>query len=335
MLVENHRFKCTIKLLTESKIEELMQILGVPRKHWTVNTNFKTGEPYAMEYSIGTDKQSAYLKLGTMAAGYSDIATGNICQSDRFEGYHPEGTERYYTNASLLLHGNWFDNAVGFNFARLLAFLESTGYSPTELDVAYVDNLAVTELTDWLRVFGSYKDHVSGNIVRKQEIDLVIRAGTFIRAQIGLATSKTMYGTFYQRPDGLLRLELKFRKSEQIRDLLSHYEEKSATYHKAAVTVLVASLDILTADSKKSRNPADYVREPFYAAFIASQPPKFTWKAIAKQAATIEKSLSEEYSASLKKVAGKLQNTMSRYSGYKSADEILADLEELLRHIKT
>ena len=40
MHIENHQFKATIRALTESDLDELITILGIPRNLWHEKTNY-------------------------------------------------------------------------------------------------------------------------------------------------------------------------------------------------------------------------------------------------------------------------------------------------------
>jgi hypothetical protein len=301
MHIEVHRFKATLKILTESGLGLILEALGIPRQFWKEKRDLRTGELFALEYSLGSDTQSLYLRMGRLQVhSCMNPETGEVL--DCYPYAIPPGFEKYYMGGSLLIHGNFFDDATGFNFGRLLEILQATGYNPQELDVAYVDDLGVTTLDDWLNAFESWRNCVKGNIVKRQIISIVRDSGEFIRVQIGAATSRTAYGTFYRRPDGSLRLEIKYRKPEHIRQLLKPYdEEERAAFEKMALDVLVSSLDIVTPETFGDRKPT---RAAFYSAFLDSQPKRVKRQSKASQ--TTKSSVGKYYAARIQNAARRL-----------------------------
>jgi len=233
------------------------------------------------------------------------------------------------------LHGSFFDNATNFNLERLLKFLERVGHSTRELDIAFCDDQGITRIDDWLRVFDNYRKHVIGNIIRKQKILVVRDSGNFERVQLGAAKSKTMYGTLYVRPDGTIRLELKMRNAKQILELLNHYKEADhSEYNQMALSVLTASLDIITVESKKNRRPELYIREPFWNEFLASEPKKLRWKDIKKKSESSQKTFKGSFDTSLKTIVGRIYSMINRYAGHKSKSDIVEELLLVLGNIR-
>lgn len=333
MYIENHQFKATIRALTESDLEELTKILGIPRNNWNEKTNYQTGVIYGLQYAYGSAKQSVYIHTGKPSDNYMESTTRDIWVENQLI---PAGYEPYNMNAYLLLHGSYFDYAPNFNFERLLTFLKRVGSTPGELDIAFCDDLGVTNIEDWIRVFDSYRKHVIGNIIRKQKILVVRDSGHFERVQLGAACSKTMYGTLYVRPDGTIRLELKMRNSMQIQELLSHYtEDNRAEYHTAALAMLTASLDIITEESRRTKKPELYVREPFWAAFLASKPKKMKWKDLKKKSDACQKTLKESYDTSLKTIVGRINNLVNRFAGHKSSSNIAEELISAISNLRS
>jgi|GEM_PF-5395116 len=330
MYIENHQFKATIRALTDSDLDELIAILGISRCHWKEKTNYHTGSIYGLHYTYGTAKQSVYIHTGKPSNNYMNSTTRSIWNDTQ---QVPAGYEPYCTNAYLLLHGSYFDHVSTFNFERLLNFLERVGSTPGELDIAFCDDRCVTAIGDWLRVFDSYRKHVIGNIIRKQKILIVRDSGYFERVQLGAASSKTMYGTLYARPDGTIRLELKMRNSVQIQELLSYYsEDNRAAYHKAALEILTASMDIITEESRRTKKPELYAREQFWAEFLASHPKKLKWKDLKAKKETCQKTLKDSYDTSLKTIVGRINNLVNRFADHKTRNDIT---EELLTAIGT
>lgn len=324
MYIENHQFKATIRALTESDLEELIELLGIPKNLWKEKTNYKTGEIYGYQYAYGAARQSVYIYTGKLADNFMQPVTRDICIDKQFI---PTGYEPFYREAYLLLHGSYFDHATDFNFGRLLQFLARVGYSPRELDVAFCDDQGVTRLDDWLRVFDNHRKHIIGNIIRKQKILVVRDSGRFERVQIGAAKSKTMYGTMYLRPDGIIRLELKMRNAKQIIELLSYYKEDDRTaYHQMALSILTATLDVITEDTKRTRQPDLYIRERFWSEFLASKPKKLKWNDILKKTEASHKVLGESYNSSLKTIVGRIYNLVNRFDGYKGRINIVEEL---------
>lgn len=324
MYIENHQFKATIRALTESDLDELIEILGIPRNLWKEKTNYHTGAIYGLHYAYGTSKQSVYIHKGKLSENYMDSATRNIWVEKQLI---PAGYETYTTNAYLLLHGSYFDHASNFNFERLLNFLERVGSTPGELDIAFCDDRRISVIGDWLRVFDNYRKHVIGNIIRKQKILVVRDSGHFERVQIGAASSKTMYGTLYVRPDGTIRLELKMRSSIQIQELLSHYSEESrSAYNNVALELLVANMDLITEESRRTKKPDLYVREPFWAAFLASNPKKIIWKEQHKITDIRQSSLKTSYETSVKTIVGRINNLCNRFAAHKTGSDIAEEL---------
>lgn len=324
MYIENHQFKATIRALTESDLDELISILGIPRNLWHEKTNYKTEKMYGLQYAYGTAKQSVYIHIGKMADSYMHPTTRDICVDQQFI---PAGYEPFHREGYLLLHGSYFDHAPNFNLELLLNFLERVGHSSRELDVAFCDDQGITRLEDWLRVFDNYRKHVIGNLIRKQKILVVRDSGHFERVQLGAAKSKTMYGTLYLRPNGTIRLELKMRNAKQISELLENYKEDDRTaYHQMALCILTSTIDIITEDTKRTRLPNLYVREPFWSAFLVSDPKKLKWKEIKKKTEIRKKTLFDSYNTSLKSIVGRINSMANRYADHKNRKRIAEEL---------
>lgn len=176
-------------------------------------------------------------------------------------------------------------------------------------------------------MFDNYRKYVIGNLIRKQKILVVRDSGHFERVQLGAAKSKTMYGTLYLRPDRTIRLELKMRSAKQILELLSYYKEKDRTaYHQMALSVLTSTIDILTEDTKKTRQPELYVREQFWSTFLSSEPKKLKWKDVQKKSEAGQKSLEVSYNKSLKAIVGRIYNLANRFADYKNKNSITEEL---------
>lgn len=332
MYIENHQFKATIQALTESDLDELIEILGIPKNLWRLKTNYQTGVTYGLQYAYGSAQQSVYIHIGKRSENHMDTTSREVSIEKQLI---PAGFESYSINAYVLLHGSYFDHALNFNFERLLNFLERVGSTPGELDIAYCDDQVVTNIDDWLRVFESYRKHVIGNIIRKHRILVVRESGNFERVQIGAASSKTMYGTLYVRPDGTIRLELKMRNPEQIQKLLSYYfEENRLPYYNAALEVLTANMDLITEDSRRTKKPELYVREPFWAAFLASSPKKMKWKDLRKKKESCQASLKVSYDASLKTIAGRINSLVNRFAEHKTSSEIAEEVYAIVVNLR-
>jgi hypothetical protein len=323
MFIENHQFDFSISALTDIDLEELITLLGIPDNQYKHNNHHETKTLMSMEYGFGTAKRSVFIMLGKHKPQY--LMEQNTRAIVEYTCHVPKGYERYRPRVSVELHGSFFDNSPDFNLSRLLKFLERTGYNPKALDIAYCDDQHRTKITDWLRVFRKYSNHCLGNIVLKGKIYPVEPNGLFQQVNIGNAGTKTgAYGTLYQRPD-YIRLEIKYRGSDFIRmELLSRYDDQDREpYFKAALSALITNLDIVTATSKKARDPVKYIREPFFQRFLDSEPARVSLKELkeAMQASNNE-SRESKLTRKAKRLAGAWNNLARELTDLTSLDEL-------------
>lgn len=334
MQIELHEFY-TAAPMTDADLTELVKLLKIPKKLYTTKRHYQTGEISSLEYSFGKCKQgqsrrSAYIKTGGYDPRYLlNPETGVKCE----RGYLASREfVRYRPRVSVELHGSFFDNSPDFNFGRLLAFMDHLGHKPTHLDIAYNDDQGVTSLADWLPVFRNYSAYCIGNIVKKGKITPQEPDGIFNSVHIGNASSKTAYGTLYQRLDpDFMRLEMKYRSPDIIRQLLGSYDEEDReAFNYAALRELVTNLDIVTAASKRTRDPLKYERVLFWKQFLDSDPLRVSREAQreAKEAAR-EEAESELYLRYIKRSAGYLDNILGRYGDKIPVAAMIAEMQRI------
>lgn len=310
MYIEIHLFTATMRRLSPENVQELIKILGIHPDQFKRKIGYQNGS-LSLSHAFAPAKESVYLQLGVLKQLEGDI-------------------QAYYHCPRLTLHGSYFDNSPEFDLERLLRFLERFQGNIHALDIAYCDDQAVTNLEDWLRVFGAdYQVYCLGNLFKRSGAPGVRTAGgRFERVEIGKASSSSSYATMYRRPNGTIRLELKYRDPEQIAYLLELYSQNDRSlFNERALQALVSAIDIVTPDTKRTRNPDRYEREPFYAAFLASEPARLNWSTIkAEMQMRREQSELDQYTADLKRLTGYLNNVIARTLPLKPLDEIIADL---------
>lgn len=300
---EIHGLSLVIRSLYDTEVTKICELLGVKRYRWT-KKEYK--QNLSLQYKFAGHKESIYFRVGTP-------------EKD------DHGKDRYYYSR-LTLHGSFFDNSPKFNLDKFLAELQAMSeWNPTQLDVAYMDKpaTAITTLDDWLVWCGpDYHSYLSGNILHKGTCRVVTTAGMFERIEIGNASSKSSYGTIYQRGNGDIRLELKFRDSDQINYILcTDFPENS---HKRRMNALFTQFCVCSHTTAKTK--AEEVH-PKFAKWFTSKPIKLDWKSIkAEQKKTRDTSDRQQYEAGLKRTMGYFVNFVSRNADHFGADKVLHDL---------
>ena len=304
MYTECHGFHGRFSRLTENQLFELVTVLALPDNPRP--KQLKNGK-YILQFAFSGSNRSVYFWLGDRDA--------NLW-----------GGEAVYENVRVELHGSFFDASPDFDFANFLKVLENIyTFRPTQLDIGYQDDTQKTTIDDWRRVLTHPEFHCVGNLFKPfPHTEIVKSRGKFSRIHIGKPTSKTCYGTVYRRPSGEMRLELKFRKMEYIRaycdDLLDGFNG-----HNAAISVLLENMDILTVESKSTKNPSKYEREPFFAAFLNSR-----GRRDSKERRTKMKTEARTASAhgTFKHLAARLQGGLPKLEVFMGLDELSQRLTE-------
>jgi len=339
-----HQLKCIITALTESDLEELITLLEVPRKLWK-EEKYQNCPPYVIKYAFGDVEQSVRVRLGKISGPQDTMHPVTretwqyyeVPQGSYFVAVdEPEGHEPYYKKVELLIHGSFFDNS-SFSFPKLLKFLYRVKFNPSQLDVYYDDpEQGVTTLNDWKRVFKKNSQHCIGNMLKHSEIVVgSTETNDFFYVHVGNASSKTAFATFYVRDDCTKRFELKMRNGEQIEELLANcIIDDQEAFKAEAIKILVRNIEIWTAKSRKTKNPALYVREAFWNRFLSSAP----LKEKTEKSVRSEKSKCELMTAAEKSFASLMGRAIShtkRYSAVESPEVIATKLRNLANTIES
>ncbi|NJD37383.1 MAG: hypothetical protein FIA89_03540 [Geobacter sp.] len=316
---EIHGLTIVIRELYDTEVTKICDLLGVKRFRWT-KKEYKDSVSYS--YAFKGVKESIYYRLGSPQK-------------------NDHGKEVYYFSR-LTLHGSFFDNSPRFDLDKFLATLsELSDWTPKQLDVAYMDTPRVVDGSDvlqpiisldkWLEWCGpEYKKYLSGNILRKTTCRVVTTAGMFERIELGNASSATSYGTIYVRPNGVTRLEIKFRDSDQINYILCPDFPENA--HTRRLNALTTQFSVCSYGTARTR--AEELH-PLFAQWFTTKPIKLNWKEIkAAQKKQRDESDRYKYEAGLKRTMGYFTNFVSRHTDHYGADKVLHDLAAALGDTK-
>lgn len=291
MKIQIHGLVTNIKKLTDSSISELLSIIDIDRSRFLSdrNNNLTFKIPGAQQ------RETVSLRLGTAKDG---------------------GNEAYFDYPRLTLHGSYFDYDETFRLGALLEFFGRHPASIKQLDVCYIDNEKIISVEQYLRWTAGtdWKDHCTGSLFRTGPAIPIQPGGVFSRIQFASASSQANYGTYYHRPDGERRLELKLKDPAKIEYLLAVYDDNDlAAFNKRALEVLTSCVDFVTPASKRSRDPAKYARHPLYKQFLGSAPAKINWTEIKEGAAQAKETADINGAiADLQRVVARLHNSVGR-----------------------
>lgn len=322
MQIEIHGLSLTIKEITHEEVQKLSDSLGMSLAKFTAksftsagNTTYKS---YIYAFTVDQpdkrekkSKQSIFWQLG-------EELTDDL------------GNCSYY-NARLTLNGSFFDCSPDFNLNEFLIDVAEIGqFNVTQVDLAYFHYPERgLQLKNWMEWFGKHwREYLTGNLLRNKVPDLKYDLdGNFLRVELGNADSKTNYATFYQRPDGQLRFEIKFRDSTQCNYIIQPFLFPE-NVEERRLEALVSQFDVCRKGTTFDRQP---VRHPAFAKLLASNPHKVSWKQIAEEMKTKrEMSDKRKYNMDLKRVAGFLNNFLRRYEPDKGLDVLLTQLQDLV-----
>jgi hypothetical protein len=199
---------------------------------------------------------------------------------------------------------------------NLLKFVEKRNGTHKQGDICFIENQGILSTEYWLRMLHheDWRLFTTGSLFRtKPHLDMV--EGKLNRVELGSASSKTNYATFYQREDGTLRHEIKFKDPDKLHALFKNYDSSDLTkFNETAVSAFISCVDFVTPSSKRKRDPANYIRDPKWQEFIGSEPKKTNWTLVRQESERKQQSndlikLEKE----LKKLNGRIQNIKKRY----------------------
>jgi hypothetical protein len=334
MHIEIHGFTATIKRLTPSAVNHLCtNILHIEP------VRFKVDRYNNMTFAFPGGRESVSLRLGVLKENPGHTV-------DRTEAYSGDNGERstrryqehiigedYHDFPALNLHGSFFDNSPDFSMSALLGFLQGYTWTPKQLDICYVDDQHCISLEDWQRWAGpDWKSYCTGSLFKKEEPSIRVKGGKFDRIELASASSKTNYGTYYHRPNGDQRLEIKYKDKDKVNYLLADYNDNDRNgFNSRAVNALVSCIDILTPASKRTKSVSRYVRDPKFQAFIGSEPTKINWRKQKQEAETGRKAGDEaDYLKTLQLLAARMQNFAARNGVVVGAERVKADLMQIV-----
>lgn len=322
MQIEIHGLSLTIKEITQAEVIKLSQSLGVPLAKFTARTFTSAGDTTYRSYIYAFDidqpdkrekrsKQSIFWQLG--------------------EELKDDLGHCSYYNARLTLNGSFFDCSPEFNLNEFLIDVAEIGeFNVTQCDIAYYCYPERgMHLKTWLEWFGKHwREYLTGNLLRNKIPELKYDAdGNFLRVELGNADSKNNYATFYQRPDGQLRFEIKFRDQTQCNYIIQPFLFPE-NVEERRLEALVSQFDVCRKGTAQDRNP---IRHPAFAKLLATDPHKVNWKQIAEEMKQKrEMSDKRKFNMDLKRVAGFLNNFLRRYEPDKGLDVLLTQLQDLV-----
>lgn len=222
------------------------------------------------------------------------------------------------------LKGSYFDNSPDFRLSKFLGWLDSYNWTPKQLDVAYVDDdncLAIDSVINWCE---NVKKYCTGSLFRTRP-KILREEKDFDAIRLSTARSVTNYGTIYVRPDtGYVRIEIKFKNKDKILYLLESYNDKKPRkFNIRSTKLLISCIDFITAKSKKTRNPDEYVRQASWKNFLGSDTKKVSFKQIVeRRRSTRESSDSYTLDNKIKRTATMVKNMVDRLSVEHSLDKI-------------
>lgn len=322
MQIEIHGLSLTIKEITLEEVIKLSDSLGVPLVKFTARTFTSKGETTYRNYiyAFNVDQPDKREKKSKQAIYWQ---LGEELKDDL-------GNCSYY-NARLTLNGSFFDCSPDFKLNDFIFDVAEVGeFNVTQADIAYfMYPYRGMQLKNWLAWFGKeWREYLTGNLLRDKVPFIKYDAdGHFVRVELGNPDSKKNYATFYQRPDGQLRFEIKFRDSTQCNYLIQPYMFEE-NIEERQLEALVSQFDVCRKGTTFDRQP---VRHPAFAKLLATDPHKVSWKQIAEEMKQKrEYSDKKKYNMDLKRVAGFLNNFLHRYEPDKGLDVLLTQLQDLV-----
>jgi len=222
------------------------------------------------------------------------------------------------------LKGSYFDNSPDFRLSKLLGWLASYNWTPKQLDVAYVDDdncLSIDRVIHWCE---NVKKYCTGSLFRNRP-KILREEKDFDAIRLSTARSVTNYGTIYVRPDtGHVRIEIKFKNKDKILYLLDSYNEKKPrNFNMKSAKLLTSCIDFITAKTKKTRNPNEYVRQSSWRQFLGSDTKKVSFKQIVERRRnTRENSDKYTFDNKIKRTATMVKNMVERLSTDNTMDDI-------------
>lgn len=253
MNIEKHGFNLVVHNIAAKDEYTLTGILQIPHARFKLA---EYGNARVLTHSFGKAKKSVYIRINS----------NNGSDTLRLE-----------------LKGSFFDNSPDFSFEELLNFVASFDkWTPKQLDVAFNDDLKRLTKKDVKRWCGFSDDYCTGNLVKREPPYVVFRKRKFHRVQLGSAGSNTGYGTIYQRPDTkFLRIEIKIRDQKKIEYLLENFSKENIKQFEArSREMLVSCINFVTAQSKKNRVAAKYIKQTAWQSFLASKVKRIKWSEI-------------------------------------------------------
>lgn len=185
----------------------------------------------------------------------------------------------------LSLKGSFFDNAANFRFDKLINFLSTLDYKPTQLDIAFNDDKRCLTKEDVKYWCDFSDDYCTGTLVRKMPPEVVTSRKEFSRIQLNKASSKVNFGTIYVRPaTECLRFEIKVKDNIKILHLLDKYKETNRMkFDNRCKQLLVSCINFITAGSKKNRVKSKYKMTGAWKSFIESDVKSVNWSELRRQ----------------------------------------------------
>lgn len=287
MIATIHRLTISISTLHQEDVASICDLLGLPLTAWQP-IKYNNSVSYKYSFLNSPDHESAYFQCGT---------------ADEHGLYH---------YPRLTLHGSFFDNSPSFNAFQFLQAVKgrSRTVSIKELDVCHIEQEASATITfrQWVQWANEYKLFLAGDMLRRSKVWVDYESGEPDNIKLGKASSSSAYGTIYRR-DGMIRLEVKYRKNLScISELLMESEEQ---FQYRAAEELTRQLFVCKEGTAHTKKPEMH---PKYKKYIAFTPSRKTLKAIKEEAANSRATsdTSKKVSAS-KRVAGYLNNYVARY----------------------
>ena len=235
---------------------------------------------------------------------------------------------------TMTLRGSYFD-ADTAPISDLWCLLQSTGSNPLRLDISYLDDQRHLSVDEYRRMSQRdvYQDYITGTVTadrkRKRKTDApdsTNRQGVpdvhdnHPLIHYGDSDSRT-FAKFYQRPDGLCKVEITLRDKAQAAALLDAYTaETEQAFNDLAKAALVKTINFVRPSTRHSRRPKKVAS---WAAFLGSDVQPVNWSAVTVPPE--QKPVPQQ----LKYHIGRLQNFLAR-NGLADYISQLLDLEMTL-----
>lgn len=227
------------------------------------------------------------------------------------------------------LKGNYFDNSPDFRLSKLQAWLTKFQWTPKQLDVAYVDDdnhLSIDRVIQWCE---NKKKYCTGSLFKNRP-KILYEEKDFDAIRLAKATSTTNYGTIYVRDTGHVRIEIKIRNKDKILYLLKSYDDNNPRkFNSRSMKLLVSCIDFITAKTKKTRDPDQYVRQRSWRQFLGSDTKKITFKQIIERRRSTRKASDRfTFDKKIKRTATMVKNMVEQLSVEHSLDNIIERFTE-------